>query len=45
MCFKQMRDNEVLYLPVSDRNSGEVSGVVEVMEILHAIAGERGGDR
>ena len=41
MCC-QMHDNKYLHLPVVDESSGNVVGVVGVMEIILATAGEQG---
>lgn len=38
----QMHDNKYLHLPVVEESSGKVLGVVAVMEIILAIAGEEG---
>lgn len=37
-----MHDNKYLHLPVVEESSGKVLGVVAVMEIILAIAGEEG---
>ena len=37
-----MHDNKYLHLPVVDESSGNVVGVVGVMEIILATAGEQG---
>lgn len=40
--FFQMHENKYLHLPVVDEDSGNVLGVVSVMEIIQATAGEEG---
>lgn len=40
--FDQMHENKYLHLPVVDEDSGNVLGVVSVMEIIQATAGEEG---
>lgn len=40
-----MHENKYLHLPVVDESSGAVVGVVGVMEIIQATAGDRGSDR
>lgn len=37
-----MHQNKYLHLPVIDESIGTVSGVVNVMEIMQATAGEEG---
>lgn len=39
---EQMHQNKYLHLPVVDESNGTVSGVVNVMEIMQATAGEQG---
>ena len=41
----QMHENKYLHLPVVDEGTGEVLGVVGVMEIIRATAGAKGSDR
>lgn len=41
----QMHENKYLHLPVVDENDGTVVGVVGVMEIIQATAGDRGSER
>lgn len=47
-CFvvwiNQMHQNKYLHLPVVDESTGTVSGVVNVMEIMQATAGEHGSE-
>ena len=38
----QMHENKYLHLPVVDEGTGNVLGVVSVMEIIQATAGEEG---
>lgn len=40
--FFQMHENKYLHLPVVDETNGNVLGVVSVMEIIQATAGEEG---
>lgn len=40
-----MHENKYLHLPVVEEDTGKVLGVVSVMEIIHATAGEKGSDR
>ncbi len=40
--FFQMHENKYLHLPVVDESNGNVLGVVSVMEIIQATAGEEG---
>ena len=40
-----MHENKYLHLPVVDEGTGEVLGVVGVMEIIRATAGAKGSDR
>lgn len=40
-----MHENKYLHLPVVDEQSGEVVGVVNVMEIIQATAGDKGSER
>lgn len=40
-----MHENKYLHLPVVDEDSGEVIGVVNVMEIIQATAGDKGSER
>lgn len=42
---RQMHENKYLHLPVVEEDSGKVLGVVSVMEVIHATAGEKGSDR
>ena len=37
-----MHENKYLHLPVVDESNGNVLGVVSVMEIIQATAGEEG---
>lgn len=37
-----MCENRYLHLPVVDEESGEVTGVVDVMEIIEATVGQEG---
>ena len=39
---RQMCDNRYLHMPVVDEDSGEVMGVVDVMEIIEAMVGQEG---
>lgn len=39
---RQMCENRYLHLPVVDDESGEVMGVVDVMEIIEATVGQEG---
>lgn len=41
----KMHENKYLHLPVVDESSGTVLGVVSVMEIIQATAGDRGSSR
>lgn len=41
----QMHDNKYLHLPVVDQEAGTVQGVVSVMEIIQATAGDRGSHK
>jgi len=41
----QMHENKYLHLPVVEEDTGRVLGVVSVMEIIQATAGEKGSDR
>lgn len=43
--FYQMHENKYLHLPVVDLDVGTVVGVVNVMEILRATAGDKGSSR
>ena len=43
--MQQMHDNKYLHLPVVDSDQGTVVGVVNVMEIVQAMAGTRGSSR
>lgn len=43
--MQQMHDNKYLHLPVVDSDEGTVVGVVNVMEIVQAMAGARGSSR
>ena len=40
-----MHENKYLHLPVVDESDGTVLGVVSVMEIIQATAGDRGSSR
>lgn len=40
-----MHENRYLHLPVVEENSGNVLGVVSVMEIIQAVAGDKGSER
>lgn len=40
-----MHENKYLHLPVVDADAGMVVGVVNVMEILQATAGDKGSAR
>lgn len=40
-----MHENKYLHLPVVDDDSLEILGVVGVMEIIRATAGDKGSDR
>lgn len=42
ICARQMCDNRYLHMPVVDEDSGEVMGVVDVMEIIEAMVGQEG---
>lgn len=41
----QMHENKYLHLPVVDEEEGTVVGVVNVMEIVQATAGDKGSSR
>lgn len=41
----QMHENKYLHLPVLDQSTCTVLGVVSVMEIIQATAGDRGSTR
>ena len=43
--FFQMHENKYLHLPVVDVDASTVVGVVNVMEILQATAGDKGSAR
>ncbi|CAM9344846.1 unnamed protein product, partial [Hapterophycus canaliculatus] len=43
--LREMHENRYLHLPVVDEDSGNVLGVVSVMEIIQATAGDKGSDR
>lgn len=40
-----MHENKYLHLPVLDERNGVVVGVVNVMEIIQAVAGNKGSER